>query len=155
MIGFSAGGHLTTMVATQGDIGDANAEDPVDRMSSKLNFMVLAYPAVLGSANLTTILLNKTSDPATADFVNSEKYLSKETPPAFIFQTADDQTVPLDRVEKFSAALKKAGVPVEMHVFPHGEHGLGLALHDSSLREWPVLLEKWLDQRGLLGVRRP
>jgi alpha-L-rhamnosidase len=155
MIGFSAGGHLTTMVATQGDIGDANAEDPVDRMSSKLNFMVLAYPAVLGSANLTTILLNKTSDPATADFVNSEKYLTKETPPAFIFQTADDEVVPLDRVEKFSAALEKAGVPVEMHVYPHGEHGLGLALHDSSLREWPVLLEKWLDQRGLLGVRRP
>jgi acetyl esterase/lipase len=138
------------MVATRADSGKLDAADPVDRMSSKLDFMVLCYPGVMGTANLTTALLGPHPDPSNADFVNTEKYLSKDTPPTFIFQTADDQTVALGRVQEFQAALEKAGVPVEMHVYPHGPHGMGLALQDPALRDWPVQLEKWLAVRGLI-----
>ena len=154
MIGFSAGGHLTTMVATQGDAGNPNADDAVDRMSSKLNFMVLCYPGVMRTANLTSALLGPKPDPATEDQVFTEKHITKDTPPTFIFHTSDDELVAAERVVQFYGALYSAGVPVEMHVFEHGRHGMGLALNDPALRVWPVLLENWLDRRGLLSPQR-
>ena len=152
MIGFSAGGHLTTMVATQANDGDAAAIDPVERASSRLNFMVLCYPGVLRSAEVVTTkrLLGDHPDPATADQINTEKYITKDTPPTFIFHTSDDKIVPVGRVLEFYEALQKAGVPVEMHVFEHGYHGLGFALTNRSIRALPSLLENWLESHGML-----
>lgn len=151
MIGFSAGGHLTTMVATQSDDGDPAAVDPIERVSSHLNFMVLGYPGVLRTAGLISALLGREPDLATADQVYTERHITKSTPPTFMFHTADDEVVAVDRVMEFYGVLQKAGVPVELHVFEQGRHGMGFALHSPALRAWPIILENWLVRHGLLA----
>jgi dipeptidyl aminopeptidase/acylaminoacyl peptidase len=77
-------------------------------------------------------------------------FVSKETPPTFIYHTTTDDTVPVEQGLRFYQALLKAGVPVEMHIFAKGSHGSGLGKGDPSLEQWPNLLETWLRAQGLL-----
>jgi acetyl esterase/lipase len=77
-------------------------------------------------------------------------FVSKDTPPTFLFHTADDQTVPIEQGLRFYEALIRAGVPAEAHIFAHGPHGAGLGRGDVALDQWPNLLEIWLRSHGLL-----
>jgi acetyl esterase/lipase len=95
-------------------------------------------------------LLGPDPDPKLVELMSNEKQVTKETPPAFLFHTDDDGAVPVMNSVLFFTALKKNGVPAEMHIYVHGKHGVGLAQKDPVLSTWPTLLEGWLNGRGLL-----
>jgi acetyl esterase/lipase len=81
--------------------------------------------------------------------MSNEKQVTKETPPAFLVHTEDDATVPVENSLQFAAAMRKAGVGVELHLFQTGpKHGYGLATGDPVVGIWPKLLETWLKARG-------
>jgi acetyl esterase/lipase len=155
IMGFSAGGHLASSASTHFDGGAADAADPIDRVSSRPDFAVLAYPVISFVEPWThqgskTNLLGDHPDPALARSLSSETQVTASTPPAFIYHTNADTVVPVENAVAYFLALRKAGVPAEMHVFRDGPHGTGLALQDAALAEWPRLLANWLKATGLL-----
>jgi acetyl esterase/lipase len=77
--------------------------------------------------------------------------VTPQTPPTFLLSTNEDTVVPPENTVEFYLALRKAGVPAEMHVFEKGAHGVGLDLEDPVLGTWPTLLTNWLRERGLLA----
>ena len=152
--GFSAGGHLASTAATHFDSGDPNAVDAVDRAGSRPDFAILAYPVIslgefahVGSRNN---LLGKTPDPKLVEDLSNDQRVTAQTPPTFLFHTTADATVPVENSVRFYLALRKAGVPAEMHIFQNGPHGVGLAPTDATLSAWGGLLANWLRERGLL-----
>lgn len=158
VIGFSAGGHLAGLSGTQFVPGKPDADDTIDRVSSRPDYLILGYPWIGGISPDTSHLtycklvdvmdrceeLQKTYSP--------NLFVTKETPPTFIYHTTDDATVPVEQALSFYNALLKAGVSGEIHIFAHGRHGSGLGTGDPSLDQWPVLLENWLRAQGLLTV---
>jgi acetyl esterase/lipase len=155
ILGFSAGGHLASTAATHFDDGQPGATDPVDRESSRPDFAVLCYavisledpPAHAGSRRS---LLGDAPDPALVALLSNEKQVTPRTPPTFLWHTADDTAVPVENSLLFFEALHKAGVPGELHVFPHGRHGLGLAPGDPAVSQWARLCAVWMEGLGLL-----
>jgi acetyl esterase/lipase len=157
-IGFSAGGHLAALAGTQFVGGDANSADPVERVSSRPDYLVLGYPW-LGAISLDTSHLNYCKLYDLMDdclrlskLYSPEFFVRKDMPPVFIYHTYTDQTVPIQQSLRFFDALEKAGVPAEMHVFAEGRHGSGLGKGDAALDQWSVLLEAWLRAHGLFAV---
>lgn len=155
-MGFSAGGHLASTVATHFDAGNPSAADPIDQVGSRPDFAVLAYPVISMTADYAhkgsvTSLLGEQPDHKLALEMSTELHVTRDTPPTFLFTTSADTTVPPENSIAFYLALHKAGVPAEMHVFESGAHGLGLALGDPVLGEWSMLLRNWLRGRGLVG----
>ena len=155
IVGFSAGGHLAMSASTIFDGGDSRAVDPIDRASSRPDFVVLGYPVISMVAPWThkgsrTNLLGDAPDESLARTLSGELAVTKETPPTFIFHTADDPTVPVENSAHYFLALRQAGVPAEMHVFEHGPHGVGLATDNPALSPWSTMLANWLRSRGLV-----
>jgi acetyl esterase/lipase len=153
MWGFSAGGHLAATAGTQFDAGNAAATDAIERESSRPDFLVLAYPVITMRNSFTHMgsqkfLLGDAPTQAEKDAMSAELHVTKQTPPTFLFATTDDNAVPVMNSVMFYAALVKAGVPVEMHLFQHGHHGVGLAAENPQLNVWPELLIKWMRERG-------
>jgi acetyl esterase/lipase len=155
IIGFSAGGHLAMTASTHFDNGNAGAADAVDRAGSRPDFAVLGYPVISMTEEWThkgsrTNLLGDNPDPELARSLSGEKAVTKDTPPTFLFQTTEDTVVPAENAVHYYLALHKAGVPVEMHVFEKGPHGVGLANDDAALSEWSKLLANWLRGRKVI-----
>ena len=156
VIGFSAGGHLAALASTVPVPGDPDAEDAIERVSSRPNYVVLGYPW-LGAIGPNMEQLNyckvyKLIDQCAqlTQAYSPELHVTKDTPPTFIYHTFDDQTVPVQQSLSYYEALEKAGVQSELHEFAHGEHGSGLGRGDPALDQWPALLENWLRARGLM-----
>jgi acetyl esterase/lipase len=153
MWGFSAGGHLAATAGTQFDAGNAAATDAIDREGSRPDFLILAYPVItleepyvhVGSKKY---LLGDNPSEEAVEAMSAELHVTRQTPPAFLFATTDDGTVPVMNSVMFYSALVKAGVPAEMHLFQHGAHGSGLAAANPQLSVWPELLLKWMRERG-------
>jgi acetyl esterase/lipase len=155
MLGFSAGGHLTAMTATTADDGQPNTDDPIERASSRLAFMVLGYPwlnamdapqgkwlSYCGVMEITGAVCKQYEQ------YSPVRNVSARTPPTFIFHTADDDTVPIRTSLDFFLALQAAGVPAEMHIYEKGPHGVGFGARYPALETWPRLLENWLRVNG-------
>ena len=161
VIGFSAGGHLAALSATQPVEGSPEAEDPVERVSSRPDFLVLGYPWIgaisSDTSHLSYCKLFNLMDQCEAlrAAYSPDLFVTSKTPPTFWYHTADDETVPVEQGLRFYEALIKAGVPVEAHIFEHGPHGSGLGRGDASMGQWPELLESWLRGHGLekAGIR--
>jgi acetyl esterase/lipase len=153
MIGFSAGGHLTAMTETLFDEGDPQAADPVDRMSSRPDFAVLTYAATnLGERGWrATQIVGPHPDEETKRQLSPAKNVTARTPPTFIFHTTTDEVVAVENATVMYGALSAAHVPVEMHIFARGRHGLGFGMTEPALRIWPTLLESWLAGIGMLS----
>jgi len=156
ILGFSAGGHLASTAATLFDTGDPGATDPVDRMSARPDFAVLCYPVIslkdpVAHSGSRTHLLGENADPELVEKLSTQTRVTATTPPTFLFHTADDQGVPVENSILFFEALKRVGVPAELHAFAHGRHGVGLAPDDPALSEWPTLCERWMAGLGLLA----
>jgi len=152
--GFSAGGHLASTAATHFDAGDPGAADSIDRAGSRPDFAILAYPVIslgefahVGSRNN---LLGKNPDPKLVEDLSNDLRVTAQTPPTFLFHTTADAAVPVENSVRFYLALRKAGVPAEMHIFQNGPHGVGLAPTDATLSAWGGLLANWLRERGYL-----
>jgi acetyl esterase/lipase len=155
ILGFSAGGHLASTAGIHFDSGNASAADPIERVSCRPDFMILAYPVISFTAPYThqgsaTNLLGGNADPKLRAELSSELHVTAQTPPTFLFSTDADTAVPSENAVAFYLALRKAGVPAEMHVFEKGPHGVGLDLDDPVLGQWPTLLANWMRSRGLL-----
>ena len=151
--GFSAGGHLASTAGTHFDSGNPSASDPVDRVGSRPDFMILAYPVI--SLNTPYVhrgslrnLLGDNPDPQLVASLSNETQVTPQTPPAFLFHTTTDSGVPVENSVLFYLALRKAGVPAEMHIYEQGPHGVGLALFDPILSAWSRQLEPWLRLHG-------
>lgn len=161
IIGFSAGGHLAALASTQFVEGKPDADDPIERVSSRPNYAVLGYPWIGAISSDTSHLsycklfnvmdrceeLRKAWTP--------DLFVTKNTPPTFWFHTFNDQTVPVEQGLRYYEALVKAGVPAEGHIFADGPHGVGLGKSDAALDQWPNLLEIWLRAQGLLPQPNP
>lgn len=159
MIGFSAGGHLTATAGTHFDEGNPSAADAIERVSSRPDFLILAYPVISFDAAIThqgslRNLLGENPDPKLVDDLSNDLQVTAQTPPTFVFHTTADAGVPVENSVRFYLALRRAKVPAEMHIFENGPHGVGLALWDPALGTWPTLLTNWLRGRDLLK-RRP
>ncbi len=157
--GFSAGGHLASTAGTHFDAGDPNAADPIDRPGCRPDFMILAYPVIMFSSDYThkgsqRNLLGANPDPKLVELLSNEKQVTPETPPTFLFHTTADKGVPPENSVFFYLALRKAGVPAEMHIYERGNHGVGLAPKDAVLSSWPGRLADWLKVRGILSPAR-
>ena len=160
MMGFSAGGHLAAMVGTLGEPGSPGATDPVDRVSSRPDFLVLAYPWLnamqpnaRGSITYCSVL-PKIPPAACKTFETQytpSNHVNKQTPPTFLYITSDDHVVDVAATLAFESALLANDVPSELHSFAHGAHGSGMGNGDPALDQWPLLLEGWLRGRGLLA----
>ncbi len=158
VIGFSAGGHLAALSGTQFIPGNPNADDPIDRASSRPDFLVLGYPWIgaisSDTSHLSYCKLFNLMEECEALRVaySPDLFVTKDTPPTFLFHTFTDQTVPVEQGLRFYQALVKAGVPSEMHIFASGLHGFGLGKGDPALEQWAGLLDNWLRAQGLLTV---
>jgi len=155
IMGFSAGGHLASSASTHFDAGTPDAADPIDRVSSRPDFAVLAYPVISFVEPWThqgskTNLLGEHPDPALARSLSSDTQVTASTPPTFIYHTNADTVVPVENAVAYFQALRKAGVPAEMHLFRNGPHGTGLGQQDPALAEWPRLLANWLRISGFM-----
>jgi acetyl esterase/lipase len=130
VMGFSAGGSLSTRASTLYNQKTYPPVDAADSLSCRPDFAMLIYPAYLDQGPNNTI--------------TPELQLSKEVPPVFIFQTADDQYCNSALV--MAGALRNSKVPVELHILPFGGHGYGLRAGSIAGETWPVLAEKWLSE---------
>jgi acetyl esterase/lipase len=152
MLGFSAGGHLTATAGTKFDAGKPDAPDPLDRVSSRPDFLVLAYPVIsfdwaIAHCGSIRNLLGDTPDEKLLNDLSADLQVTPQTPPTFLFHTDGDTGVVPENSVRFYLALRRAKVPAELHIFEKGPHGVGLALSDPALSAWPPLLLTWL--RGL------
>ena len=155
MLGFSAGGHLASTAGTHFDEGKPDAADPIDRVSCRPDFLILAYPVITmrppyAHEGSVTNLLGGNASPELRKELSNELNVTPQTPPTFLLSTSADTLVPAENTLVFYEALRKAGVPAEMHVFEKGPHGVGMDLEDPVLGVWPTLLANWLRDRGLL-----
>ena len=160
ILGFSAGGHLASTAATHFDAGRPDHADPIERHSCRPDFAVLCYPVIsltepFGHSGSKRNLLGDPADPKLAESLSNEKQVTAETPPTFLFHTGDDTGVPVENSLAFYAALRKAKVPAELHVYQVGPHGVGLANADPAVFGWKDRLADWLRANNFLaGVPR-
>lgn len=156
MLGFSAGGHLTATLGTHFKVGDPKAKDPLDRVSSRPDYLVLAYPVISFTAPYAHSgsaegLLGPEPDPALKQNLSNELQVTSQTPPSFLVHTDEDEGVPPQNSISFYLALKQAGVPAELHIYEKGPHGLGLTHPDHpAYSSWPDRLEDWLRIRKVV-----
>jgi acetyl esterase/lipase len=132
VMGFSAGGSLSARASTLFNKRTYTAVDKADSLSSRPSFTMLIYPAYLDQGPGLTL--------------TPELQLSKDVPPMYIFQTADDQYGNSALV--MAESLRNAKLSVELHLLPTGGHGYGLRPGSLAAETWPLLAEKWL--RNLL-----
>ncbi|SEE87798.1 alpha/beta hydrolase fold [Arthrobacter alpinus] len=148
VLGFSAGGHLAAALST-----GAGSTPTADRPE----LAVLAYPVISlvshchqGSVNA---LLGPEATWEQRRALSAELTVDTDTPPTFLWHTADDDAVPVENSLDYAAALARHHVPFELHVFPHGHHGLGLALDEGEAgrhpaAEWTSRCAAWLSGQG-------
>lgn len=169
ILGFSAGGHLAATAGTHWDRGatssaaeadlrtnsqaDLDADvDPIDSVPCRPDAMILCYPVIsfekFGHVGSMHNLIGQSPDESLRLSLCNEAQVTEETPPAFIWHTADDQAVPVANSLAFARSLSEHGVPFELHVFPHGRHGLGLAEQYPEVAMWSSLCATWLKSMG-------
>jgi len=149
VMGFSAGGHLASTLGTHFDEGNRRAADPVARINTRPDFMILVYPHISlidpgTSQSYVTNLLGLRYDPRLPTFLSNETRVSSRTPPTFLVHAQDDKTVPCLHSIDFYTAMLKAGVPGQLHLFEEGAHGFGLGETMDSVKHWPDLCAQWL-----------
>jgi acetyl esterase/lipase len=132
MLGFSAGGNLTVRTATIAERTYTPVDD-VDKISSRPDFQILIYPAYLANAEGPLPWLRVT----------------KETPPAFLAHAGDDP-ISVENSIHYYLALKRAGVPAELHVYPEGGHGYGMRATQDPVTSWPARCADWMKRQGWL-----
>lgn len=155
VLGFSAGGHLAATAATLFDDPDGRTGAPLDATSARPDFAVLVYPVITmedppGHAGSRQSLLGENRDPALLKHLSPNLQVTPRTPPTFLVHTGEDTSVPLENSLAFYAALRRAGVPAEMHLFPRGGHGFGMRAGLGTTSSWFDRLQDWMGMNGWL-----
>ena len=149
LLGFSAGGHLVSTVATQPNLHVDKLDDLAEKYPARPDRLMMGYPVITMSTNKThqgsvNNLLGRDATDEMKKQMSSELRVTNETPPTFIFHTWDDQAVPIENALLFAEACAKANVSCELHAFQHGRHGVGVAANDERLKVWTELMVGWL-----------
>lgn len=157
VLGFSAGGHLAATLGTHFDTGKPDSADVIERVSSRPDLMVLVYP-VITMGDLThkgskQNLLGDAPEPELIKLYSNELQVTKDTPPTFLVHTMTDTSVPVENSMMFAAALRKANVPFEFHLYEQGPHGFGLAPTNPILATWAARCADWLGLHGFTKAR--
>src|SRR6187402_3205308 len=130
IMGSSAGGHLASTLLTHFDAGKADAADPIERLSSRPDVGILCYAVITMGPNThggsKKALLGENPAPELVELLSNEKQVTKDTPPTFVWHTWEDTAVKVENSLDFAAALRKAGVQFDLHVYQKGGHGMGL-----------------------------
>jgi acetyl esterase/lipase len=155
IMGSSAGGHLASTLLTHFDAGKPDAADAIERQSSRPDLGILCY-AVISMGQFTHQgsmhnLLGKDPSPELVRDLSNELQVTKETPPCFVWATYEDNAVPVENSLQFADALRKAGVPFDLHIYQKGQHGLGLGTHDWNPEQrhpWTRDCVYWLHAQG-------
>lgn len=156
ILGFSAGGHLASTVSTHHETVSPINNDPIDTLSSRPDFAVLIYPVISFTTEYThkgsrRNLLGDNPDEALVKKLSNELSVTENNPPTFLMHTYEDSGVPPENSILFYLALRKAGVPAEMHVYEPGRHGFGLALDHPVLSSYPPRIIDWLKVRKFIN----
>jgi len=156
IMGFSAGGHLAATLGTHFDAGDATAADPIERVSSRPDFLVLVYPVISmgpkGHGGSRTNLLGKNPSAETKDFLSNEKQVTGKTPPAFLVHSKLDKVVSIEHSAMFNDALKAHNVPSTFLELATGEHGLGCG-KGPLWAEWQAKCAEWFKTMKIVSAR--
>lgn len=148
IMGFSAGGHLVSTVATQPNL----YKDPEDSLAATVTArpdrVMMGYPVIsfqeFSHTGSVKNLLGPQPNPDLMRQLSNHQQVTAETPPAFLFHTTDDQVVPVQNSLLFAEACARNKVPLALHVYPNGRHGVGLATDNPDLKSWTDLLLTWL-----------
>jgi acetyl esterase/lipase len=147
VLGFSAGGHLAATLSVDVPIPDP-ALDEIEEYRSRPDLAVLCYPVIsfveYPKSGSMANLLGPDPDPRLATQLSAELHVDSSTPPSFLWHTADDEAVDPTNSLLFARSLAAHSVPFELHVFPRGRHGLGLAQEDAQVAQWTTLCATWL-----------
>lgn len=150
IMGFSAGGHLASTVGTHYDYGLSRTEDPIQKVSSRPDFMILMYPVIsmteeyMHVGSMKNLLGPDPSEVQQLRFSN-EKQVTSDTPPTILIHSSDDKGVPVANSIAFYEALISNGVIAELHIFNSGGHGYGLGRQDGTSHNiWIQNVEAWM-----------
>ena len=148
--GFSAGGHLAALLGVHRETGDPVERDPIDAYSRRPDALILAYPWIT----------NKDQPPHEGKFpgregeklsyisqTSAEEHVTPDTPPSFLWHTANDEIVPVEHSILFAEKLRQNKVQFELHVYDRGRHGLGLSEDDTHVKTWLGLSCEWMDRQ--------
>jgi acetyl esterase/lipase len=151
VLGFSAGGHVAATLSTSVATGDA----ALDSATSVPDLAVLCYPVISFTSAVhqgcIDNLLGVSPSAHSLRELSAELNVTRTVPPTFAWHTADDPAVDAEHSLRYVSALTRAGIPTELHVFPHGRHGLGMAPDDAHVSQWTRLCERWLQSRGWIS----
>jgi acetyl esterase/lipase len=150
--GFSAGGHLTASLGVHHDLEILRESGLPDTAPCRPDALILGYPVISAGvsrhAGSFKNLLGPDPSTAALALMSLERQVTEATPPTFLWHTADDASVPVENSLDFAAALRRHGVPFELHVYPSGRHGLGLAPENPHIATWMDLCCAWLEDMG-------
>jgi len=155
IMGSSAGGHLASTLLTHFDAGKPDAADPIERQSSRPDLGILCYAVIslgeFGHRGSANNLLGTNPSPELVRELSNELQVTKDTPPCFIWHTYEDKAVPVENSLLFAEALRRAGVPFDLHIYQKGQHGLGLGTRDwnpEKRHPWTRDCVFWLQVQG-------
>jgi acetyl esterase/lipase len=131
-------------------------EDPLHHIATRPDALVLCYPVISTGefghqGSLQNLLGSAAADPARRQEMSLELQVTEHTPTAFLWHTFADGGVPVENSILFAMALRRNKVPFELHVYPNGAHGLGLAPADAHVATWMPLCCEWLAGMGWKG----
>ncbi len=151
IMGSSAGGHLASTLLTHFDAGNSNASDDIDKQSSRPDLGILCYAVItLGEKTHQGSKKNLLGDNPSDELVrllSNELQVTKDTPPTFLWHTAEDTAVPAENSMMFAMALQKNHVPYDLHIYEKGRHGIGLA----NGHPWTEECLRWLKTRAFVN----
>ncbi|MFC1778192.1 alpha/beta hydrolase [Pseudomonadota bacterium] len=158
VMGFSAGGHLASTVATHFDSLDGKSMDSIDRLPSRPDFQALIYPVIsfkegVGHSGSRRNLVGEAPAPGLVELYSNELHVSAETPPAFLISTYDDR-VRAENSLLYFKALRAVDVPAELHIYEVGGHGYGIIQTGKPVAGWHYRLGEWMQNRGLLETEK-
>jgi acetyl esterase/lipase len=155
MLGGSAGGHLTASAGTLFDAPEGRTGAPLDKVSGRPDFMILVFSMIsfrdvqIEKGRRHPLLGENPSDELKRH-LSVDEQVTKDTPPTFLVHSAEDKTVPVENSLLFYQAMRRAGAPIEMHLYPKGPHGSGMDPKLGPISEWPKHCEIWMRFNGWL-----
>ncbi len=152
IMGSSAGGHLAEITSLYSMAIDGEGYDELDSVPYRPNAQILCYPVTdfdSHNGSYNNLLGEKRCE--MMELVNPISIAKEDAPPAFIWHTETDATVKIESTLKYVAKLHSLNVRCELHVYPNGRHGLGLASDNPIVSRWSNDLAFWLGMMGYVG----